>query len=103
MDIATGREFSFVNPQDDPELYPNPPDGFTYNIDGKLVGIPKPLIQNSLNREAFRKRLTRGGILSKEEYEKYVPMHVPNYKLTYNDFLKDVNLHYGDQLYTLNC
>lgn len=40
MDPATGREFSFVNPQDDPDMYPAPPPGFQYDIDGKLYAIP---------------------------------------------------------------
>lgn len=42
MDPATGREFSWPNPQDDPELYPKPPPGFQYDTEGRLVGIPKP-------------------------------------------------------------
>lgn len=37
MDITTGREFPFSNPQDDPHLYPVPPNGFMYNIDGTLT------------------------------------------------------------------
>lgn len=41
MDPNTGREFSFTNPQDDPEAYPRLPDGFHYGLDGSLVGIPR--------------------------------------------------------------
>jgi hypothetical protein len=41
MDPATGREFSWTNPQDDPELYPTPPPGFRYDLEGHLVAIPK--------------------------------------------------------------
>ena len=37
MNIETGREFSFTNPQDDPELYPPLPPGFRYTIYGKVV------------------------------------------------------------------
>lgn len=40
MNIETGREFGFTNPQDDPQLYPRPPSGFRYNIDGTLQAIP---------------------------------------------------------------
>jgi hypothetical protein len=40
MDPRTGREFNFTNPQDDPELYPSPPAGFQYDIDGHLIAIP---------------------------------------------------------------
>lgn len=36
MNIETGREFEFVNPQDDPHLYPRPPAGFGYDIGGRL-------------------------------------------------------------------
>ena len=43
MNIDTGREFNFTNPQDDPDLYPTPPTGFSYDINGKLIveNIPK--------------------------------------------------------------
>ena len=41
MDPATGREFSFTNPQDDPQLYPPIPDGFTYDLDGTVRAIPQ--------------------------------------------------------------
>jgi len=41
MNPATGREFSFTNPQDDPQLYPPIPDGFTYNLDGTVRAIPQ--------------------------------------------------------------
>jgi hypothetical protein len=37
MDVVTGREFPFKNPQDDPKEYPKPPAGFKYDISGKLV------------------------------------------------------------------
>jgi hypothetical protein len=40
MNIATGREFEFKNPQDDPHLYPKPPAGFYYRYDGTLAAIP---------------------------------------------------------------
>ncbi len=40
MNIDTGREFSFPNPQDDPHLYPQPPLGFNYNYNSHLIGIP---------------------------------------------------------------
>ena len=36
MNIETGREFKFANPQDDPHLYPSPPTGFGYDINGRL-------------------------------------------------------------------
>ena len=38
MNIETGREFSFTNPQDDPHLYPKLPIGFSYDIYGKIRG-----------------------------------------------------------------
>jgi hypothetical protein len=41
MNPATGREFSFTNPQDDPQLYPAAPAGFEYNLDGTLSAIPR--------------------------------------------------------------
>lgn len=41
MDIETGREFSWTNPDDDPELYPTPPPGFYYDLEGRLVAKPK--------------------------------------------------------------
>lgn len=40
MDITTGREFPFTNPQDDPQLYPEPPPGFWYDLDGRLCAMP---------------------------------------------------------------
>lgn len=40
MDVTTGREFPFVNPQDDPHKYPRPPPGFRYDIGGRLVAVP---------------------------------------------------------------
>lgn len=40
MNIETGREFGFTNPQDDPHLYAAPPPGFSYNIDGTLRAVP---------------------------------------------------------------
>jgi hypothetical protein len=41
MNPATGREFSFTNPQDDPQLYPAAPARFEYNLDGTLRAIPR--------------------------------------------------------------
>ena len=41
MDITTGREFPFTNPQDDPGMYPRPPPGFGYDYQGRLVGVPR--------------------------------------------------------------
>lgn len=41
MNIDTGREFSYVNPQDDRHLYPTPPPGFYYRYDGSIVGAPR--------------------------------------------------------------
>lgn len=41
MDVTTGREFSYVNPQDDPHLYPQPPPGFAYSYKGTLMGFPR--------------------------------------------------------------
>lgn len=40
MNIETGREFSFTNPQDDPDLYPRPPPGFSYDLEGRLRATP---------------------------------------------------------------
>lgn len=40
MNIDTGREFPFTNPQDDPQLYAPPPPGFSYDLDGRLRAIP---------------------------------------------------------------
>lgn len=40
MNIDTGREFSFTNPQDDPELYPPAPPGFSYDLSGRLMALP---------------------------------------------------------------
>ncbi len=36
MNIDTGREFPFQNPQDDPERYPQPPPGYYHDYDGTL-------------------------------------------------------------------
>ena len=41
MNLETGREFGFTNPQDDPHLYATPPPGFSYSYDGTLVGVPR--------------------------------------------------------------
>lgn len=41
MNIKTRREFTFKNPQDDPDLYPPPPPGFQYDFDGSLMEIPR--------------------------------------------------------------
>jgi len=43
MNRTTGREFSFTNPQDDPHLYPQPPAGFSYDLDGTLKAEPRHL------------------------------------------------------------
>ena len=40
MNINTGREFSWTNPQDDRELYPRPPPGFYYDLSGRLAAKP---------------------------------------------------------------
>ena len=40
MNIETGREFSFTNPQDDPHLYPKLPSGFYYDLNGRVVALP---------------------------------------------------------------
>jgi len=49
MDITTGREFKFTNPQDDPNLYPEPPKGYEYSIYGKLYKVKTPSIETFLN------------------------------------------------------
>ena len=41
MNIDTGREFSEINPQDDPHLYPNLPPGFSYDFDGRIRANPR--------------------------------------------------------------
>lgn len=40
MDITTGREFPYTNPQDDPELYPRLPPGLRYSYDGSIHAEP---------------------------------------------------------------
>ena len=37
MNIYTRREFSFINPQDDPQLYPKLPKGLEYTIYGDII------------------------------------------------------------------
>lgn len=37
MNIETGREFSWPNPQDDPDMFPPPPAGFAYNAEVVLA------------------------------------------------------------------
>jgi hypothetical protein len=37
MDIDTGREFSFHNPQDDHQDYPVLPPGFRYDLYGHII------------------------------------------------------------------
>src|ERR1700722_18995971 len=37
MNIFTRREFSWVNPQDDPDLYPILPQGFQYDVYGNIT------------------------------------------------------------------
>ena len=51
MNPKTGREFSFTNPQDDPDLYPTPPKGFQYDLNGKLVIIPNNNNKNNNNNK----------------------------------------------------
>jgi hypothetical protein len=41
MDSTTGREFKHVNPQDDPDVYPELPSGFMYGVDGRIIGSPE--------------------------------------------------------------
>lgn len=41
MNLLTGREFSNINPQDDPEQFPTPPAGFAYDWEGRLIALPK--------------------------------------------------------------
>lgn len=41
MNVETGREFPFTNPQDDPELYRTPPSGYQYDLEGRLVALPR--------------------------------------------------------------
>ncbi len=36
MNIDTGREFDFPNPQDDADMYPTPPLGFRLDYTGNL-------------------------------------------------------------------
>ena len=40
MNINTGREFDFTNPQDDPQKYATSPPGFRYDWKGRLVANP---------------------------------------------------------------
>lgn len=40
MNIETGREFSFTNPQDDPDRYPVLPPGLFYSYDGTVRALP---------------------------------------------------------------
>lgn len=47
MNIETGREFSFTNPQDDPQLYPQLPHGFRYDVYGNVINIPN--LQDQVN------------------------------------------------------
>ena len=47
MNINTGREFDFKNPQDDKHLYPELPEGFRYNLDGTLSAILKKGMQDN--------------------------------------------------------
>lgn len=49
MDITTGREFKFTNPQDDPNLYPKPPKGYEYSIYGDLYKVKAPSIEKFSN------------------------------------------------------
>lgn len=54
MNIQTGREFTFTNPQDDPHLYANPPAGFSYRYDGTLIAVPRarPIFPTFSHRSA---------------------------------------------------
>lgn len=69
MDITTGREFPFTNPQDDRHLYPTPPSGFSYDIYDHLVAdqtrlLPKQNVFSNkihrLNKEYIRHILQVG-------------------------------------------
>ena len=53
MNIDSGREFSFTNPQDNPELYPTPPKGFGYDLDGHLIALPKIPSEKHLLRNPY--------------------------------------------------
>lgn len=47
MNLHTGREFDWTNPQDDPHLYPPAPDGFDYDRYGNLVAREVDSVENS--------------------------------------------------------
>jgi hypothetical protein len=51
MNINTGREFSFTNPQDDRDSFSTPPQGFRYNYDGHLQGVPQTSRPETIDRE----------------------------------------------------
>jgi len=49
MNIETGREFSFVNPQDDPQCFGKPPPGYRFDLYGRLVRAPLTINETSEN------------------------------------------------------
>ena len=55
MDPKTKREFSFTNPQDDPDLYPTPPKGFCYELNGDLTPIHDESKSNSNDNNKIEK------------------------------------------------
>jgi hypothetical protein len=60
MDSTTGREFKHVNPQDDPDVYPELPSGFMYGVDGRIIGSPE-------RRPGHGRRLSRRFSIQKED------------------------------------
>lgn len=56
MNSETGREFSFTNPQDDPDLYPTPPPGYHYDLEGMLKQTPMDFLCGPDYYEVTQKR-----------------------------------------------
>lgn len=60
MNVSTGREFSYTNPQDDPHLYPAPPSGFQYDCEGRLCATPQePVPNREQNEEDNQKKINK--------------------------------------------
>lgn len=90
MNIDTGREFPFTNPQDDPECYQPPPSGFDYDYNGRLIARPIYDMSKKNDNRGYYETNIDDCIRLKKEIENNIEKYMTMYKELNDTFAKNI-------------